>query len=159
MPTPTKATAETLSKILDALSVGASRRTAADNARIDEKTLRRWMEQGRDAAPGTKWRKFHEDVLEAEAHPRLRALGAVYNEMPGNVNVAFRFLERREPGFAPPMAQPAAVVQPVVIELSFHDGSAIAESYIEGRAIEQDETAATVLELPAAGSTPPGQAS
>jgi hypothetical protein len=51
------------------------------------------------------------------------------------------------------------VAQPVVIELSFHDGSAIAESYIEGRAVEQDETAATVLELPAAGSTPPGQAS
>jgi hypothetical protein len=120
MPTPTKATTETLSKILDALSVGASRRTAAANARIDEKTLRRWMEQGKDAAPGTKWRKFHEDVLEAEAHPRLRALGSVYNEMPGNVNVAFRFLERREPGFAPPVAIPPAVPQgPIVIQLGF----------------------------------------
>jgi transposase-like protein len=158
MPTPTKFTTETRQTILEALTVGATQEIAAAVAGVSKGTMSKWMTKGREQTAGS-FHDFVMEVEEAEAHPKMRALGIVYREMENRPDLAWKYIERRVSGFAPPVAQPAAVAQPVVIELSFHDGSAIAESYIEGRAVEQDETAATVLELPAAGSTPPGQAS
>ncbi len=154
MPTPTKFTAENRQKILQALQVGASRRTASHLAGISEKALRDWCARGRDGSAQGNYRKFYEDVLAAEAAPRMRALGIVYQSLPDKPDLAWKFLERKEDGYAPPVAALPPPVTPVRINLSFHEGevppSAI-ESYIEGEIVEQDETAgkSTVRSLPA----------
>jgi transposase-like protein len=155
MPTPTKFTGETRQQILEALQVGASRRTAAAIARVDEATLRRWMEQGKSAGEGTRFREFYTQVLEAEAHPRMRALGIIYRAMEDKPDFAWKFAERRESGFAPPMPQALQAAPQVQIQLSFHDGGALApsvvQSFIEGEVVEQDEEPSP-RSLPAAGT-------
>ena len=156
MPTPTKFKAEVKQKIIQALSVGASRRTAAAVAGIDESNLRRWMERGKNASEGTAYREFHDDVIAAEAAPRIRALGVVYKELPDNPGLAWKFLERREPGYAPPMPTLPTGPAPVLVQLNFHDGTSAGEQFaaqvIEGTAIEQDEATAEITALPAPSS-------
>jgi hypothetical protein len=104
MPTPSAFNEERRDKILQTLRMGASRRTAATVAGVDHRTLGRWIDRGKDASEGTRFRVFHDQVQEAEATARVRALSIVYNEMPDNPMLAWRFLERKEPGFAPPSA-------------------------------------------------------
>lgn len=124
MSTPTKFTQETREKILQALSVGASQRTAAAIAGIDAATLTRWLQKGREADQETNFGKFYAAVQQAEAQPRVRALGILYKELPDNPALAWKFIERREPGFAPPMPNAPASLQPqVVIQMAFADGS------------------------------------
>ena len=103
MPARSTFTAEKAEKILQALHVGASLRTAAAVAGVPDATLRRWIAKGKAASEGTRFREFYEAVQEAEAAPRMRALGIVYRELPDNAALAWRFLERHEPGFAPPL--------------------------------------------------------
>jgi hypothetical protein len=148
VPTPTKFKAEVRQKIIQALSVGASRRTAAAIAGVDHEQIRRWMDKGKNSAEGTAYHEFYIDVISAEASPRMRALGVIYKELPDNPGLAWKFVERREPGYEAPIAaiqQPQAT--PVVVHLSFHDGSAltpsVVESFIEGEIVEQDEPAET----------------
>ncbi len=102
MPFPSSFTEDRRDKILQALRVGASQRTAAAIAGISEGTLRDWLKKGKAAAKGTQFREFYDAAQEAEASPRLRALGIVYKEMPANPALAWKFLERKEPGFEPP---------------------------------------------------------
>jgi hypothetical protein len=143
MPTPSKFKAEVRQKIIQALSVGASRRTAAAIAGVDQAQIRRWLEKGETAAEGTSYREFYTDVISAEAAPRMRALGVIYKELPDNPGLAWKFIERREDGYAPPIPQMVQTAPQVQIQLSFHDGGAVTasavESYIEGEVIEQDE--------------------
>lgn len=152
MATPSKFTADNRQKILQALQVGASRRTAAHLTGIDEKTLRDWFARGRDGPTNGQYHAFYEEVLKAEASPRMRALGVVYQSLPDKPDLAWKFLERREDGYAPPVAEIAPPPVPVMIRLSFHEGdvppSAI-ESYIEGEIVEQEEPAGEVHSLPA----------
>ena len=151
MPTPSKFTAETRAKITEALSVGASRRTAAAIAGVDESQIRRWMKRGEDGEDGSRFREFYRAVLEAEAAPRMRALGVIYRELPDNPALAWKFIERREPGFAPPMPNTTPVqAGPVVIQLSLSDGRPmLPETVIEVGTIEQDHEPG---ELPGAGT-------
>jgi hypothetical protein len=158
VPGQSKFTAERRQKILEALQVGASRRTAAAVARIDPATLTRWIQSGESAESGSRWRQFFEDVHEAEAHPKMRALGVVYKELSDSPALAWKFIERRESGFAPPMPHASASAPgPVVIQLSFSDGGPLASSQvdqlIEGEAVEQDE-AAEPRQLDPASVTP-----
>ena len=152
MPRQSKFTAENRQKIIQALQVGASRRTAAHITGIDEATLRDWFSRGRDGAPNGRYRAFYEDVIKAEASPRMRALGIVYKELPDRPELAWKYLERKEDGYAPPVAAAPAAVAPVMIRLSFHDGEVpptAIDSYIEGEVVEQDEAAGQVRSLPA----------
>lgn len=155
MPTPTKFTTETRKKILEALQVGASRRTAAAIARVDEATLRRWMDQGKSGGEGSRFREFYDQVLEAEAHPKMRALGIIYRAMEDKPDFAWKFAERRESGFAPPLPAAASTAPAQVqIQLSFHDGGplpSVVQSFIEGEAVEQDEEPSP-RSLPATGT-------
>ena len=96
MPTPSKFTAEARTAILEALAIGASRRTAAHLAKIGEATLRRWMADGAKASEGSRYRQFHDEVLAAEAAPLVRALGIIYRELPDKPDLAWKFIERRE---------------------------------------------------------------
>ena len=68
-------------------------------AGVPETTLRRWLMKGRAASEGTRFREFYEDVQEAEAAPRVRALSILYRDLADNPMLAWKFLERREPGF------------------------------------------------------------
>lgn len=143
MPTPSKFTTEVRKKILEALQVGASHQTAAHIAGIGHPTLSRWLSEGRDKLDSPKG-KFLAACQEAEAHPKTRALGIIYNAMPDKPELAWKFIERREHGFAPPMpALQSPPAGPVVIQLSLADGRpvALADTVIEVDAVEQDETA------------------
>lgn len=147
MPARSKFTEEAREKILQALSIGSSRRTAAAIAGVDPGTLTRWIERGKTATRGTRWKEFYSAVEEAEAAPRVRALGVIYKEMPDRPDLAWKFLERREPGYAPPVAnQPTVQRGPVVIQLQFADGTPIALPVIDGEVVDEQE-GATVLEL------------
>lgn len=146
MPNRSKFTAETRSRILEALKIGASRRTAAALARVGETTLRRWMEKGENSSEGSRFRQFHEEVLEAEAHPRERALGIIYREMADNPALAMKVIERREPGYAPPMPHaPQMPAGPVVINLSLSDGRQLQlpPPVIEGEVVDESDGSAS----------------
>jgi hypothetical protein len=148
---PSKFTTDRRQRILEALTIGAPQEVAAAIAGISKSTLSDWLTRGRRQEKGP-FADFVAQVEEAEAHPKARALGIIYKAMEDKPDLAWKFIERRVSGFAPPVAMPAVTHQPVKIQLSFHDGAAIAiaEKFIEGEAVEQDETApATILELPA----------
>jgi hypothetical protein len=138
--------------ILECLRVGSSRMTAAALAGIAESTLQENIRKGRTAPEGTAAAKFTADVEAAEAAPRHKALGIIMREMEGSPTLAWKFLERREPGFAPPVpnAAPAQPAGPVVIQLALATGSkderpalkAVPE-VIEGEYVEDSGAEAT----------------
>lgn len=143
MPTPSKFTPETRTKIIQALQVGASRRTAAAIAGIDEAQVRRWLTRGKESTEG-RFHEFYEECLKAEASPRMRALGIIYKEMPENPMLAWRYVERREPGYEPPAPSLPTGQAPIVVQLAFHDGvkAALPEPVIEGEVVDvEDEPA------------------
>lgn len=146
MPMPSKFTAERRTRILEALRIGASHQTAAALAGISEATLRSWLARGRDGESEGRWAEFYQEVLAAEAHPRDRALAVIYREIPDNPTLAWKFIERKEPGYAPPMNHPAAPQQPVRINLTLAGGAPIPETVIEV-ADAQDETTGSGGEL------------
>lgn len=151
MPTPSKFTAETRTKLIQALKVGASKRTAAAIASVDEAQVRRWIAKGKESEEGTRYREFYLEVQEAEAHPRLRALGVIYKELPDNPGLAWKFIERREHGYEPPvLSMPTLQPGPIVIQLSLSDGApiALAETVIEVEGIEQDDATTPALPEP-----------
>lgn len=156
MPTPSKFTEETRTKILQALQVGASQRTAAAIAGIDAATLTRWLEKGRNAEEGSRWAEFHAAVREAEASPRLRALGVIYKEMPDRPDLAWKFLERREPGFAPQLpTQPLVAQGQIEVQLVLSSGQPLAlraADVIEGEVVELAEPDGDTGANPAAAS-------
>jgi hypothetical protein len=119
MPARTRFLAETRQRVLEALALGASRRTAARASGIGEATLRRWLERGRKASEGTSYREFFLAVHQAEATPRVRALGIIYRELPARPDIAFKLLERLEPGFGLPLPEPPAM--PTLLQLQFSD--------------------------------------
>lgn len=136
---PSKFTAANRQKVLEALQVGASRRVASAVAGIGSATLARWVEKGRSSPADSPWARFLAEVEEAEAHPKMRALGVIYQAMPDRPELAWKFIERRVDGFEPPVANAVVPVQPVTIQLTLHDGSlpALGE-VIEGEIVEPD---------------------
>jgi hypothetical protein len=120
MPTRSKFTAETRAKIIQALKVGASANMAAAIAGVDEAQIRRWRAKGKESEEGTSHREFYEACKEAEAHPGLRALGIIYKELPDNPTLAWKYVERKVPGYEPPVQAPT-VIAPVNLTLSFFE--------------------------------------
>jgi transposase-like protein len=124
MPNRSRFTEDVRRTILQALAVGASRRTAAAVAGIDRHTLSRWISRGESAPAGSRFADFVAEVERAEATPRLRALATVNRDLADNAMLAWKFLERREDGFQPPA--PGGPVMPILgpttIELKFADG-------------------------------------
>lgn len=146
---PTVLTEPRRQKVLEALRIGSSRRTAAAVAGVSDESIRRAMERGRTAAEGTADRKFHDAVLEAEAEPRTRALGIIWREMENRPDLAWKFIERREPGFAPPQAIPPSQPQQVVIALSLPGGRPIRALEPAGEVIDVPNEAAASRRKPA----------
>lgn len=124
MPTPSKFTEEVRRAVIDALAVGASRRTAATIAGVSPSQISRWLARGERAREGTRWHEFYLRATQAEAAPRMRALGVIYRELPNRPDLAWKFVERSEPGYAPSARQaPSPPAGPVVIQLALHDGT------------------------------------
>jgi hypothetical protein len=101
--------------------VGASDRTAARVGGVGPSTLQDWLKRGKDGPEESRYREFWEAFEEASAHPRERALGIIYNALPDRPDLAWKFIERREDGYAPPVQQPTTVVAPVNLTLSFFE--------------------------------------
>lgn len=144
MPTPSKFTAEVQAKVLEAAQVGASQRTQAAYAGISHGTLQRWLEQGKTATEGSRFAEFAKAHAEAEAHPRMRALGVVYRDLPDNAALAWKFIERREPGYAPPLPNMTATqTGPVIIQLALADGRTPVlpgAEVIEGEVVDEQDS-------------------
>jgi hypothetical protein len=122
-----KFTQERRGRILEAFACGASLQTAAALARVSHGTLIRWLKKGEDAPEDSQWNKFYLECQEARALPTERALRIVHDAMPDYPMLAWKYIERREPGFAPPTIGAPPSSGPVVIQLSFSDGSAVTE--------------------------------
>ncbi len=101
MPARSAFNEERRGMIVAAVRLGASHRTAAAIAGVGEASLRRWLSQGKAASSG-RFKEFYDAVEEAEAAARLQVLTIIYKAMPDNPMLAWKFLERREPGFERP---------------------------------------------------------
>lgn len=136
MPTQSKFTEPVKKRILEYLRLGASRQTAAHASGVNKGTLTRWMQDGETSARGSAKRKFYEDVLGAESEGNIKALRIVSLEMENDPKLAWRYLERREPGYAPPMPQsPSVPIGPVVVQLAFSGRKPLA---LESEVIEAE---------------------
>jgi hypothetical protein len=142
MPRPTKFTESVKKGILELLRLGASRQTAAHAKGVGKATLTRWLQEGETAVRGSAKRNFYEAVLEAESEGSIKALRIVSTEMENDPKLAWKYLERREPGFAPPQPHAPAVPQgPVDIQLSLADGTLppLPEPVIEGEVVDEPD--------------------
>lgn len=138
---PSKFTAERIEEILRAKRLGASNNTAAAAGGVDEKTLRDWVQKGEKAPEGSPYRQFFEDFRGAVAFPNVRALEIVHQAMQAKPELAWKFLERKEPGYAP-VQTPVAPAVPVLIGLSLGHEAPTQTELVEG----------TVIDVPPQGS-------
>jgi hypothetical protein len=116
---PTKFTRRRREVILELLSTGASRRTAAAVAGVDHATLGRWIARGASARAGSTWSEFALDVRQAEAEPKLRALQIAYDNWDGRPELAWKFLEREE--FVLPTPKPIEFPPPLDLRFPWDD--------------------------------------
>jgi hypothetical protein len=142
VPAPSKFTADRRKRILELLSVGPA---AAPPPRCPASTTPRFSDGSggaREASERSRWEQFYRDVLQAEAHPKIWALQIVQREMPDNPSLAWRSLERREPGFAPPVRDiaPPNHSGPVSIRVTSGGKSGpLPEPAIEDKVVEDAE--------------------
>lgn len=162
-----KFTQRATERILQATAIGCAQETAAALAGIDQATLSRWLTRGKkeleragDEDEVSAYASFYRDYAFAQAAPRERALGIVYREMDNRPDLAWRYVERKEPGYAPP--QPAAFEKPagpVIIQLSLSDGSPVGAFAptidVTGSTREQDERTRATDADAADTDTPP----
>jgi hypothetical protein len=129
--TASKFTTQRTERIIQAAALGASQDTAAALAGIDQGTLSKWLARGQkelEAAENledlTAYAHFAQQWNFAQAAPRERALSIVHREMESNPRLAWDYLQRKEPGYAPPSPElPDRGSGPVIIQLSLADGS------------------------------------
>lgn len=89
MARPTKYSPETAKDVLDTLSLGCSRKAAAEAAGIDQDTLANWMRRYSD---------FSAAVLRTEAEVERSAVVSVRKAwMAGDWKAAIEWLKRRRP--------------------------------------------------------------
>lgn len=139
---PSRFTEPVKKSILAYLALGASRQTAAHASGIGKASLTRWFQEGEKAAPGSAKRKFYEAVLEAESQGSVKALRIVSMEMENDPKLAWKYLERKEPGYAPPMPTGGtAFTGPTLIQLSLSDGGRAAlPQVIEGEVEDESDS-------------------
>ncbi len=148
MGRPSKFTEARKEQIIAVLKVGGSRDTAAQVAGVTGETLRVWLKRGEgmvddeDEEQESAYAEFYERVLAAEAEPRFRALGIVYKALPDKPELAWKVIERKEPGYAAPMPGAKQVAPAVQINLSLAGSSAPMPSWIEGEVVDAEEVPA-----------------
>lgn len=123
-----KFTQDRRTRILEAFACGASLQTAAALAKISQETLYRWLKRGEESTDDeSQYHKFYLECQEARALPTERALRIVHDAMPDYPMLAWKYVERREPGFAPPTVGAPPSSGPVIIQLSFSDGAPVSD--------------------------------
>ncbi len=161
MPAPSKFTEARKQQILAVLKVGGSRKTAAEVAGVAEETLRVWLKRGQEVDdPDSAYTQFLEEVLGAEASERFRLLGIISKAAVDKPELAWKIIERREPGYAPPMPGKVVAGPQVNINLSLTGSGKPLPSWLEGEVIE-GEVIEDAEEVPALsdGSSDPAEAS
>lgn len=96
MGTPTKLTPETQAKVLEAISLGAHRSTAAHYAGIHYHTMLNWLAQGREQERGD-FRDFLDAITKAEADLEVATTGQIRVDLKGEPRTALAYLARRFP--------------------------------------------------------------
>lgn len=100
MGRPAKFTRARRELILELVSAGVSRRKAAIAAEISPSTLTKWLRRGEHSRYAeSSYKRFYQAVLEAEVHPTIRALKTEQERMLEDPDLAWRFIERREPEY------------------------------------------------------------
>jgi transposase-like protein len=101
MPTPSKFARATASRIVELTAAGASRREVARRIGVHHTQLQRWLERGeRQRGTGTRWDRFAEAMRLAESgDPILVALRNEQDRMLGDPDLAWKFIQEREPGY------------------------------------------------------------
>lgn len=128
--TRTKFRPDVIQRVLKAASVGCSQETCASLAGIDQSTLSRWLATGKEQLERAEdlenlpsLAQFAHDFYQCQASTNERALAIVYREMDTNPMLAWKYVERREKGYAPPApALPERTAGPVVIQLTLSNG-------------------------------------
>ena len=140
MPRPSKFTEPVKQQILAVLKVGASRATACAVAGINEDTLRVWLKRGEaeERDEGSVWAEFRREVLAAEVELRYKALGVISGDIRNNPSLAWKVVERREPGYAPPQTGTVGATPAVQINLSLGGSSAPLPMWMSGEVVEVD---------------------
>jgi len=143
MGRPSKFTEARREQIIAVLTVGGSRKTAANVSGLSEETLRVWLKRGEDNDdPESGYRQFYERVLAAEAEPLYRALGIVHKALPDKPELAWKVIERREPGYAPPVPGKTSATPAVQINLSLTGSAQPLPAWLEGEVIDAQEVPA-----------------
>lgn len=97
MARPTKLNADTHKAIVDALTIGATYKDAAESAGVRYHTFLNWMERGSNAKSG-KFFKFFNDAEQAMAIARLNYTRTFQKAaIAGDWRAAESFLKRRDP--------------------------------------------------------------
>lgn len=96
MARPTKLTPETTSKIVEAISIGATYKLACDYANIAYNTFNEWMKAGEQEETGKK-REFYDAVTRAEGAAAVRLLAKIEAAAKEDWRAAAWKLERRYP--------------------------------------------------------------
>ena len=92
---PTKLTAETQRRIVEAIQLGCTYNIAASYGGINEGTFYGWMNRGREAKTGI-YKEFFQAVKQAESMNAVRNLAAIaQSAKDGNWTAAAWILERR----------------------------------------------------------------
>jgi hypothetical protein len=91
---PTKLTPETRAKILDAIAAGNYRQVAAVCAGVSAKTLRMWMQRGREK-PASIFGQFRAAVLVAEQAAHIRMVAILTEAAKKDPKYALEWLERK----------------------------------------------------------------
>lgn len=97
---PTKLTPERALGIVELVSAGNYKATAAKANGVGESTLYRWLEQGEaDAAAdiASVHREFREAITRAEADSETKLLDAIVRAIPDDPKLALEILSRRHP--------------------------------------------------------------
>lgn len=93
---PTKFAPKVVKKLLKALRNGATYTAACSYAGISYYTFNKWLKKGEQAKRG-KFRRFFEEVQEAEHEAELKCIQAWMSQIPNDWRAAKDFLERRFP--------------------------------------------------------------
>jgi len=159
MGRPSKFTEARREQIVAVLTVGGSRKTAAHISGVSEETLRVWLKRGEDQDDEESgYRQFYERVLAAEAEPLYRALAIVHKALPDKPELAWKVVERREPGYAPPVPGKSNAAPAVQINLSLTGSAQALPAWLEGEVVEGEVIDAQEVPALSSGSEPADQA-
>jgi transposase-like protein len=102
VPTPSRFNRRTAARIVEILAAGGSRREAARAVGVHHSQIARWIARGdRVAGSGSRFADFAAacHLAESDTPPILVALRNQQERMLGDPDLAWKFIQEREPGY------------------------------------------------------------